>query len=84
MKTKGLLRQDKANYADVVSHVKGFEEKIIECNELYFSKLWLFKFWSIKFHFNFEVILHIVSKTYQTINYTELKEILGDISSKSR
>ena len=28
---KALLRQDDANYADVVSHVHGFEEKIIEC-----------------------------------------------------
>ena len=53
-----LLRQEKANYADVVAHVNGFEEGIIE------------------------FILHIVSKTYQTIDYNELKEILGDLSSK--
>lgn len=52
-----LLRQDKANYADVVSHVAGFEEGITE------------------------FILHIVSKTYQTIHYTELKEILGNVSN---
>ena len=29
----------------------------------------------------YEVILHIVNKTYQTISYNELKQILGDISS---
>jgi translation initiation factor 3 subunit K len=52
-----LLRQDKANYADVVSHVKGFDEGI------------------------YEFILHIVSKTFQTIEYGELKEILGDLSN---
>jgi hypothetical protein len=26
-----MLREDKANYTNVVSHVKGFEEGIIEC-----------------------------------------------------
>ncbi len=29
---QALLRQEKANYDDVVSHVNGFEEGVIECN----------------------------------------------------
>jgi len=53
-----LLRQEKANYDDVVSHVAGFEDGIRE------------------------FILHIVSKTYQTIEFEELREILGEITSK--
>jgi len=53
-----LLRQETANYTDVVSHVKGFEDGIIE------------------------FILHIVNKTYQTINFNELKEILGNLSNE--
>ncbi len=30
-----------------------------------------------------QVILHIVSKTYQTIDYNEIREMLGDLSGKS-
>lgn len=52
-----LLRQEKANYDDVVKHVAGFEDGVRE------------------------FILHIVSKTYQTIAFDELKEILGDLTS---
>ncbi|CAF0752715.1 unnamed protein product [Brachionus calyciflorus] len=52
-----LLKRDNESYKDVVSHVKGFENGIIE------------------------FILHIVSKTYQTIDFNELKEILGDLSN---
>jgi len=53
-----LLRQEKANYTDVVSHVKGFEDGIVE------------------------FILHIVSKTFQTINLNELKEIVGNLATE--
>lgn len=31
-KLKTLLKQDKDNYQNIISHVKGFEEGIIECN----------------------------------------------------
>jgi len=33
-----LLRKEKAYYADVITHVKGFEEGIVECKTESFTK----------------------------------------------
>ena len=70
---KALLRNEKENFANVVSPVVGFEEGIIDC-EIFFVHFQCFIYFLL-------VIVHIVSKTYQTIHFDEIREILGGLSS---